>query len=203
MALLMVHLMAADLWARRHPEYADSPEYFLGAISPDAIHVRDKNDKSHKDEIHLNNWRVLHRESAEAYWREHHAPFDIGYGVHVLTDCQWVARYRERLPGILRPDGLLNVDIYYNDTFVTDFALYRSEPRLQALLSLIERAEVPDDHPLLTRYELGEWRRMMVGAYRGECPRNGPVQFIDEAYVRAFVADAIPLIDEIYTEVFP
>ena len=29
MALTMVHLLVADLWARRHPEYLDSPEYYL------------------------------------------------------------------------------------------------------------------------------------------------------------------------------
>ena len=39
MALLMVHLLVADLWAQGHPEYLDSPEYYLGAISPDAIHI--------------------------------------------------------------------------------------------------------------------------------------------------------------------
>ena len=202
MALIMVHLLVADRWAQGHPEYLDSPEFYLGAISPDAIHIRDHDDKSRKDAFHLYNWQRLHREPVEAYWREHHAPFDIGYGVHVLTDCQWVPRYETLLPGIMREDGRLNTTVYYNDTFVTDFALLRREPRLKAILDMIERARVPTDHPLLTEYEFTEWRRVMLEAYRGECPKHDPVQFIDEAYIDAFVADAIPLIDEIYTEVF-
>ena len=57
MALQMVHLLTARLWALAHAEYRDCPEFYLGAISPDAIHIRDGNDKSHKNEIHLNNWR--------------------------------------------------------------------------------------------------------------------------------------------------
>ena len=105
MALMMVHLLVADLWAQGHPEYLDSPEYYLGAISPDAIHIRFHDDKSRKDEFHLYNWQSLHREPVEAYWRERRQPFDIGYGVHVLTDCQWVQRYRRTFPGIFLPDG--------------------------------------------------------------------------------------------------
>ena len=202
MALTMVHLLVADMWARGHAEYADDASFYLGAVSPDAIHIRDHNDKSHKNEIHLYNWQSLHREPVEEYWRAHHTPFDIGYGVHVLADCQWVPRYVERLPGIMNPDGRLNVDIYYNDTFVTDFQLYRETPRLRGIVDMLEGASVPADHPLLTRYELDEWRKVIVKAYRGECPRHDPVRFIDENYVLEFARDSIALIDEIYGEVF-
>lgn len=203
MALTMVHLLAADLWAHGHAEYLDSPEFYLGAVSPDAIHIRDRSDKSHKDEIHLYNWRSLHRRPLEAYWRDHHAPFDIGYGIHVLTDCQWVARYVQRLPGIMRPNGLLNTDIYYNDTFVTDFALYHSMARLRDILEMLPRAAVPGDHPLLTQYEFTQWRALIMDAYHGECPKHDPVRFIDIPYVEAFVRDSIHLMDEVYREIFP
>ena len=142
MALTMVHLAVADLWAREHPEYAD------------AIHIRDGSDKSHKNEVHLNNWVSPHPDDVIRYWRDHAEPFDIGYGVHVLTDGQWVPRYKEKLPGILRPDGLLNTDIYYNDTFVTDFMLYDTRPRLRQILTLLENAKTPQDHPMLEGYML-------------------------------------------------
>lgn len=202
MALTMVHLWVADRWAQGHPEYLDCPDYYLGAISPDAITIRDGFDKTHKDDIHLNNWRKLHREPVEAYWRARPAPFDIGYGVHVLTDCQWVARYKARIPGILLPDGRMNTEVYYNDTFITDFALYHAMPRLQAILELLPKASVPDDHPLLTGYEFDEWRKLIYKSYHGECPRHDPVTFIDVDYVKDFIGDSIPLIDEIYDETF-
>ena len=202
MALLMVHLLVAELWAQDHPQYLNSPEFYLGVISPDAVHVRDHNDKSHKDEIHLYNWRTLHREPVEAYWRQRSAPFDIGYGVHVLTDCQWVARYMERLPEIIKPDGLLNVDIYYNDTFATDFELYRNLPRLQTIIDMLPKAVVPDDHPKLGYREFSEGRRLMVEAYHGACPAKEPVRFITRDYVEAFARDAVPLIEVIYGDVF-
>ena len=202
MALTMVHLMVADLWAKDHPELLNCPEYYLGAMSPDAIHIRDHDDKSRKDEFHLYNWRSLHREPVIGYWREHHSPFDIGYGVHVLTDCQWVPRFQWRLPAIFRPDGRLNTDIYYNDTFVTDFALYHRLPRLQVLLALLSKAQAPEDHPLLTRDEFTQWQIAMVDAYHQPCPKGDPVRFIDQPYVESFVRDSIPLIEEIYREAF-
>lgn len=197
MALLMVHLLAARRWAEGHAEYVDCPEFYLGAISPDAIHVRDHDDKSHKNEIHLNNWFCPHPDEVIAYWREHHAPFDIGYGIHVLTDAQWVPRYRARLPQILLPDGKVNVQIYYNDTFVTDFQLYRDQGGAR-LFDLVERGQAPQDHPLLTHYELDEWRKMMVASYRGECPKHGPARYIDRAYVESFLSDCQELFEETY-----
>ena len=198
MALTMVHLLAADRWADGHAEYKENPSFFYGVISPDAIHIRDGGDKSHKDELHLHNWRTPRPDEVIAYWRAHHDPFDIGYGVHVMTDGQWVQRYLRLLPGLILPTGKLDTDIYYNDTFVTDFRLYRSTPRLEALLQMIATAPTPDDHPCLTACEFDKWRERILEAYRGECPYHGEVQFIDEDYVKAFVEDCVALIDETY-----
>lgn len=203
MALTMVHLLAAARWAQDRPEYRDCPEFYLGAISPDAIHIRDHDDKSHKDYIHLHNWQRPHPEEVAAYWSAHAAPFDIGYGVHVLTDGQWVPRYRERLGGMMRPDGRLDVDVYYRDTWVTDFRLFRDRTALPRILGLIETAAVPGDHPLLTADELGAWRDLTVQAYRGECPRQGEPRFVTPAYVLEFVGDCSALIDETYRACFP
>lgn len=198
MALTMVHLLVADRWTQGHPEYRESPEFFYGVISPDAIHVRDGGDKSHKDEIHLHNWRSPHPDEVIAYWRQCDEPFDIGYGVHVLTDAQWVPRYKSLLPGILREDGRLNTDIYYNDCFITDFQLYNTDSRLRHLTELLATARTPEAHPLLTAYEFSRWRETVLEAYRGACKYGNPVRFIDEAYVREFAGDAIPLIDRVF-----
>ena len=197
MALLMVHLLAAQRWARTRSEFCDCPEFYLGTISPDAIHVRDHDDKSHKNEIHLNNWMSPHPDDVLSYWRAHHTPFDIGYGIHVLTDAQWVPRFRARVPEVLLPDGKVNTDIYYNDTFVTDFGLYR-DCGGRELFGMVEQGRAPADHPLLTHYELDEWRKMMVDSYRGECPKHEPVRYIGREYVERFLDDCQALFDETY-----
>lgn len=196
MALLIVHLYAALEWAKRHPRYLEDPDFYLGAVSPDAIHVRDHDDKSHKNEVHLNNWQSPHPDDVLSYWRDRHAAFDIGYGIHVLTDGQWVVRYREQLRGLFRSDGTLDVSAYYHDCLITDYALYNADGRGSMLVSLVERGTPPADHPLLTFDEFSEWRRTMIEAYRGGCREKGAARWIDRPYVDRFLKDCQPLMDE-------
>lgn len=199
MALQMVHLLIARQWAQAHKEYRDCPEFYLGAISPDAIHIRDGNDKSRKDEFHLYNWKEPHVKNVIEYWREHHSPFDIGFGIHVLTDAQWVPRYRSRVPQLVYPDGKIDTATYYNDTYVTDFELYR-DCGGKEIFDLIELGEAPEDHPLLTREEFSQWKADMLECYRGECPKNDPVKYLDRAYIEDFAKDAQALLNEVYAE---
>lgn len=201
MAYMMVHLLVAKRWAEGHPEFLRSPEFFYGAISPDAIHVRDGNDKSHKNEIHLNNWGTFHEREVLDYWRSRLSPFDVGYGVHVLTDAQWVPRYKRRLRGLFKADGSLDVDFYFLENIATDFVLRDETEDIGEILDLIERAETPADHPLLTAYELNRWREVMVEAYRGACPRQHASSLVTPGYVRQFVPESLALIDEVYGKI--
>jgi len=202
MALTMVHLLVAERWAQKHPEFHDCPEFYLGAISPDAIHIRDKDDKSRKNEFHLNNWISPHPEDVIAYWKDNRNPFDVGFGVHVLTDGQWVPRFRSRLKGMLHPDGLLNTTIYYNDTFVSDFKFYHELPWAKRVMGWVETAKAPEDHPLLTEYEFDQWRKDIVALYQGECPKHDPVRFVTQEYINEFVDDSIAMIEETYRRAF-
>lgn len=197
MALLMVHLLVAQRWAQAHAEYRDCPEFYLGAISPDAIYIRDGKDKSHKDEIHLNNWLAPHPEEVLAYWRGHHEPFDVGYGIHVLTDAQWAPHFRACFPEILYPDGKVRTEIYYGDTFATDYALYRERDG-ERLFGLVEKGRAPEDHPKLPHYAFDEWRKMMVEEYRTQRRPTGPVRLIDRAFVERFIEDSQQLLNDTY-----
>ncbi len=201
MAYMMVHLLVARRWAEGHPEFLESPEFYYGAIAPDAIHVRDGNDKSHKNEIHLNNWGRLHEQDVIDYWHERLSPFDVGYGVHVLTDAQWVPRYEERLRGLFKPNGKLDIDLYFLENITTDFALRDRTPWIGHLLDLIDAAETPGDHPLLTAYEIGRWREMMVEAYRNPCPKEHASRFVTPEYVLEFVEDSLALINRVYGKI--
>lgn len=196
MALLMVHLLVAQRWAQEHEEY-DCPEFYLGVISPDAVYVRDGSDKSRKDEIHLHNWNELHPGEVIAYWREHNTPFDIGYGVHVLTDAQWAPHFRKCFPEILHPDGLVKTDIYYNDTFATDYQLYH-ECGGEALFDLTLKSALPAVHPLLEREHFDAWRRMMADQYKKHQQPEQPVKFIDRKFVEQFIVDSQNILNEVY-----
>lgn len=198
MALPMVHLLAAHSWARDNDNLIGNPEYYLGSISPDAIHIRDGNDKSRKNEIHLNNWRTPDPDAVVEYWNEHNTPFDIGYGIHVLLDGQWAVRFRARLPGVLLPNGKPNPEIYYLDTCVTDFKLKDRSDESAFLWNMVKRAAAPADHPLLSEHEIDVWRNDMIRIYDRPCPKSGEVKYITFDYVSEFLNDCNELFDETY-----
>lgn len=198
MALPMVHLLAAWAWAQDKPELRDNPDYYLGTISPDAIHVRDGDDKSHKNEIHLNNWRYPNPDCVLEYWLEHSTPFDIGYGIHVLLDGQWAVEFRRRFPEMLLPNGKPDPEIYYTDTCVTDFALYAECELTPFFLDMIAKGKAPEDHPLLRLHEFEGWRKDTFAFYQRPCPKQGEVRFINRAYVDEFLKDCTRLMTITY-----
>lgn len=198
MALPMVHLHAAWLWAQDKPELRENPDYYLGSISPDAIHVRDGSDKSRKNTFHLNNWRSPDPDSVLRYWIEHHTPFDIGYGIHVLLDGQWAASFRRDFPEMILPSGKPDTDIYYNDTCIADFNLFNNDPLTPKLIELTMRGRAPGDHPLLTAEEFIQWREDTFRFYDRPCPMNKPVRFIDAEYVRRFLGSCGKLMNITY-----
>ena len=198
MALPMVHLLAAWAFAQDKPSLRENPDYYLGTISPDAVHVRDGNDKSHKDEIHLNNWRKPDPDSVLRYWTEHKEPFDIGYGIHVLLDGQWAVGFRKSFPQILLPDGRPDAKLYYNDTCITDFELYRTSTLTAFLMDMVRKGNAPDDHPLLRKYEFDAWQKETLKFYLRPCPMDKPVQYIGQEYVHQFLKECLDLMEQTY-----
>ena len=198
MALPMVHLLAAWAWAQDKPELKNNPDFYLGTLSPDAIHIRDGNDKSRKNEIHLNNWRRPDPDSVLRYWMEHFTPFDIGYGIHVLLDAQWATSFRARFPEMMLPSGKPDTDIYYNDTVSTDFELFATHPLRPMLMELVMKGTSPKDHPLLTYDEFEGWKRATEKFYDRPCPMNRPVRFITRSYVEGFLDECLDLMTTTY-----
>lgn len=173
MALVMVHLLIAREWATRHAQYLESPEYYYGAIAPDAIHVRDGNDKSRKNAIHFGNWSGSRPEQMREYWLSHRTDFDVGYAIHCLTDGIWVDGYKAVFPGICLPDGRANPTIYYNDVYGTERALFHDSTGVPHLFELIASASTPKDHPQLRADEFRAWRQNVLREYNVEHPAIG------------------------------
>lgn len=196
MALLMVHLLAARNWAQMHERYLNDPDFYLGAISPDAIHIRDKGDKSNKNRIHLNNWLSPDPDEVVRYWKKHHTPFDIGYGIHVLTDAQWVPRYRHRIPQLVLPGGKTDMEAYYRDSVSTDYRLYHKMGT--PLFDLVERGSAPKDHPLLSEHEIAEWQRVKAREYRKCDKPDYYAKYLTTSYVLEFLIDSMLLMEKTY-----
>ena len=198
MALPMVHLLAAYRWAQDRPAYAACPEFYLGTVSPDAIHIRDGNDKSRKNEFHLNNWRTPDADAVEEYWKTHFTPFDVGYGIHVLLDGHWAVGFRRDFPQMLFPSGKPDPEIYYNDTFTSDYRTYHESPLTPFFIEMLSTAKAPADHPLLTAQEIDAWRQWTLDFYINKKPSGNPVRFITPEYINAFLEKIPDVFSEVY-----
>lgn len=215
MALVMVHLLVAREWAALHPEYLNAPEYYFGAIAPDAIHIRDGNDKSRKNAVHYMNWGGSHPESILEYWLSRRNPFDVGYAIHCLTDGLWVDGYRSAFPGLLTPDGKTKPTLYYNDVYATERELFAATPETGAMLRMISQANAPEDHPQLLAAEFNQWRCNVlreydltspaIGAWRYKSylemglpePDDKDPLFITPQYIHRFMRETASAIDAI------
>ena len=201
MALPMMHLLTAYDFAQDKPELAECPEYYLGAVSPDAIHIRDGDDKSRKNAFHLNNWRTPDPDAVLEYWKTNRTPFDIGYGVHVLLDGNWATAFRRDFPDMLLQGGKPDAEIYYNDTFTNDYQLYHESPLTPFFIEMLKTAVPPKTHPLLTAEEIGAWRDWTLEFYIVKEPSGRPVRFITMDYAKRFMEQCPRIYAEIYQQI--
>lgn len=194
MAYPMVHLLVARGYAAHHPALMECPEYYLGAVAPDAVHVRpDARAHADKRAAHLGVYGKMDGlAQVRAYWQDvGRTPFDIGYGIHILTDRHWVAFYRQAFPGLINADDSTNAARYRPDAAWIDAALYRDAVRHTHIPTLLAHAQPPGAHPLLTEAELLAWRGGMLETMRDTqaMPDGAPVWMRYEA-VRAYADSA-------------
>lgn len=192
MALPMAHLLAAYDWARDREELLNCPEYYLGAIAPDAVHVRDGGDKSRKDDVHLNNWRRPNEEAVARFWRDHQTPFEIGYGIHVLLDGHWANSFRRDFPQILNENGRPIPELYYHDAFSVDREFYLTSELTPFFMDMLNRANAPKELIIppdekLTGKEFLQWRSDTIGYYIDPPMRAGTPKYITTEYTRLFI----------------
>lgn len=165
MPLPMVHLAIA--WQIRQLEAAPtSPDFLLGCISPDAIHMRPHAGRDDKERVHLLTNSKFDSESARKMLRQHAqgqsqaAQFTTGYVSHLLADRIWVEAvvdpFRKRHPPTLSPEE--ERTLYYLETDQVDFDLYRRVPWRLEVWSQLASAHPFDFLTLLTAGEIGAWR---------------------------------------------
>jgi hypothetical protein len=190
----MVHLLTARRWAMDKPKYLENPDFYLGAILPDAIHMRPGVGREDKRATHLQVWTDGPKAALDSLARRS-AAFDVGYVLHILTDYHWVLHVKKTYPQLVRPDGSFIPDIYYPDCDQAEEELYASSAERLGIWKLLVRAATPEDHPLLTGREIDGWRRRVLG-YGGMRP-SGPAQMITFRAVRSFIDTVQPALTDI------
>lgn len=196
MAFPMVHLLIAHKWAQHKPELFDSPEYYLGTLAPDAIHMRE-NCRYPEDKYvtHLNALPEYQRDSRAllAYWRVRSTPFDLGYAIHVIGDVFWVRFYKETYPTLI-VNGHTDNARYYPDANRIDDWLYEQREERPKIWALLARARAPEDHPLLSAPEIEGWRDRVFASFERALDLSLPKVFT-RGDIGRFIEDAPADID--------
>jgi hypothetical protein len=204
MPLPLVHFAIAHQLAQSDP-LALTPEFLLGSIAPDAIHLRAGSTRVDKNRTHL--LRASHAETADEeylavlrhFWLAGvqqpppQANLLKGYVAHLLADRRWFqsvfAHFRRVIPA--EATGEAGARLYYQEADQVDLALYRQMPWRAEVWQRLAAAQPLPVADLLTAAEVDGWRTRTFAWF--EQHQADPViecRFIPYPLVLDFVADS-------------
>ncbi|TBL75116.1 zinc dependent phospholipase C family protein [Paenibacillus thalictri] len=215
MPLPMIHLAVAfELYSGEAAPPA--PEFLLGSIAPDAIHMRSGTGRNDKKFTHLIGEDGRFSESAVEHfymnrlYAEERGPvrqFLRGYCAHLLADALWLPNIfipfsakADAHPSENRSEKEIRA-LYYKDTDQIDFDMYRQSSWRPAAWKLLEQAESPEWAPYLSADEIARWRRRVIDWF--EQPENEPgttPQFITGAMAAGFIKEAAAYVADKFSE---
>lgn len=197
MPLPMVHFGISHNLVKKL-KLSDVSLFYLGSISPDAVHVRDNFIRADKNTSHLYDadievWRknaknLILRNSAVS-----ENEFYTGYGIHILTDIYWSETVFSMFKDRYNEDHTPIQDeqmAYYNDTDKLDFELHdKCEYRPQIWNYLLNRKPV-SINGLVSLDEVDLWKEQILHWFdKGESKHKNPIKYITHDDLIAFIEE--------------
>jgi len=196
MPLPMVHLTVA---VRMLPELGQ-PEFLLGNLAPDAIHMRPGSTSEDKRRVHLHQSSApLGGDGREAVgalldaWGSDGSisPLRLGCVCHLLTDGLWrqrvYARFLTRLPAGLEKERIARV--YYRETDEIDRLIHESAPWRPEVWRLLSEALCDDIPGIVAGEEIDLWRERTLRWFETLPPAAAPLEYLSPAEVDAFATE--------------
>lgn len=201
MPLPMVHLAVARKIALSYERLKDCPEYYLGSISPDAIHMRKNSSRNDKCMTHLkdeNGWQDNAINFIKSHSLDDDISFYLGYGVHLLTDIIWYESIFSDFKSAYLKDSLPDKEMllwYYNDTDVIDIRLYNELEDRPLIWSLLKEAKYNNVDNLLSSEEIKVWNNHVHSWFDDkEIDKYRPQKYISYDEVKTFMDEAVDTI---------
>lgn len=203
----MVHLaVAVKIHDQR--QSTPSPDFLLGSIAPDAIHMRAGSGPDDKQRVHFSELIDPQHERLQLLLARSGSSgcstmgFTEGYVAHILTDHLWGetigVSFRKRIP----PDLPLQErgSLYYLETDQIDMDLYRQVPWRTEVWSKLASTQPRDFTTLLTADEISKWRDRTLAWYEDmkHEPKIKPVYITGEE-VNDFINQAVKVILATFT----
>lgn len=198
MPLPMVHLAVAVRICGLEG-VALSPDFLLGSIAPDAIHMRTGSSPHDKQATHFAEIPDPQHERLRELFTSSRSQtgstrdFSMGYVTHILTDQLWgntiVVSFGKSIPSELSDQECGK--LYYQETDQIDIDLYRQAPWRAEVWKKLTSAQPNDFTLLLTADEITRWRDRTQVWYVDPAhdPKITPVH-ITRQEVDAFIGQA-------------
>jgi len=199
MPLPIVHLAIAFAVHER-VERCPTPEFLLGSLAPDAIHMRPGTTRADKRRTHLQNTSAADWPRPLRDWMARHVGHDPtfrefirGYAAHLLADRLWAGtalqEFRRAAPAELDDGGLKA--LYYRELDQVDVNLFRTEPWPPCAWSMLATAPAMEAPGLLTANEIDRWRTRTLAWFDDPAHDPGIVPaYLTEERVHIFVGEA-------------
>jgi len=204
MPLPMVHLSVAYNIIESGFIVEDLSSFYLGVISPDAIHMRQNADRSAKHGTHLvqqdKKWYDIDEPDyykflvsfIESNKDNCDLSFLWGYCIHILTDMLWTKNvYSDFLTKYKNDTAPIQDErwAYYNDTDILDHVLFHESPWREEVWNYLQKAKAFDFLDLLSADEISSWNERTLHWYdAGESMHKNPIRYITKSDVLNFIS---------------
>jgi hypothetical protein len=205
MPLPMIHLSVA-LNIEKRLNLKNNPLFFLGSISPDAIHMRTGTVREDKGRTHhigetrdktlenVRNILELTKKMEDRELRE----FIFGYCTHILTDVLWTDTvWRDYIDKVadLYPKTE-HRPLYYKETDYMDFKIFREAHWRERIWRELSACKSPDYFGILTSEEIEKWKvRTLTWFEDDKKDPKVPPLFIKEDIVEKFISEAADFVN--------
>jgi hypothetical protein len=192
----MVHLAAAlrvcDALGRE-----PSPEFLLGSLAPDAIHMRPGTGREDKSRVHLH--RAIEADGLPAVRRLYDTlcgeqpdacDLALGYAVHLLTDVLWVEGVFMPFRAALMLPRDEERALYYRETDEVDRLLYVKSPWRPGVWRALAVARPADLPELLTAGEIDRWRNRTLSWFDALPAASVPPRYLTCERIEGFICEA-------------
>jgi len=203
----MVHLYIAKKLADMGLPMKHSAQFYLGSISPDAIHMRPNSDRPMKNNTHLIPEGQKFGTVDEKEFTDHitgfinanknsvNNDFLLGYGTHTLTDMYWSKLVYNPFKEKYRMDKSPVQEerpAYYNDTDVIDLMLFDECSWKDEVWQLLQNAACSDFLDILSAAEIKSWNERTLSWYGiNKDKQHYPVKYITKPEADNFIRDFI------------
>jgi hypothetical protein len=195
MPLPMVHLAVARKITKDFNKINNLSLYYLGAIAPDAIHMRKNQVPEDKQKSHLYSRNIQGIDNVNNYYAEKNNCLDrnflLGYCIHVLTDIYWHETLYSSFKHKYSQDSEPIQEqkwAYYNDTDKLDFELYKTLEWKDEVWSLLKEVRGIDVEDLVTSTEVDAWNTRTLNWYNsGQSQHKNPIRYITSEDLMEFI----------------